>query len=244
MTFRAQEAIRWLYDDLGAVPEESALAICNDAGVHCIGMHGWACMEQTALLDAVAAQNYVGLPDNFRGLLEVVESGNGVPVYKTTSSVLISARNTLGSSFQFSGRVRNAVVANQFVPRLYLNPTPSSTTAGQFDLLYLAGWVELTKPTSDIILPFWMRALYRMCVVAFGRGYKEGTGSGAGVKALQEQLEYLKAGETFRVAREWDASANPSGGRMSGGMVETYNPGLYRTGRQLYDVQIADPSTS
>lgn len=226
MTFKAQEALDWVKDDLGYVPETvtSGMALLNDAGDHLASMHRWRWYVRRADLDTVASQEYVSLPADFVALLRTVRPGQYEEVFPVGDEKLLRVQLDQVAYEPYLATVRYVTVSGEVIPRMFLDPVPSASTVGEIRISYRAGWTELGAPDDDIILPYWLRSLYHQLVVAFGRGRLENDGElGPGVAALEGQLAVVERGSIFRAARMRDATFAPKIGPMQGGMVETHN---------------------
>ena len=205
--------------------------VINDAGRYLFGMHSWAWRERpAATLGVTADQAYVALPSDF-GYGEVVDiaATDSLTFYHpqvTSLGELEHMRQyavpvALGFYwYALSFPTQTATTAAPGNARLELYPTPASTVADQFKLIYRSGWVELSSDSAVANVPLpWEGLLIQLCrALAAERDLREHPGVPRVADIEQDpQVQRLKRmdgatvnnigdieGGVLRAGRPWD----------------------------------------
>lgn len=226
MAILASECLQWIPTSLGEEAQDPGIHILNAAGEQLVMMHEWRWLERESTVSFVASQNYASLPSDFRALLAV----EGANSFDQTGQGTLEFMVLLKSSNYQSGRfytvtVTYRVASNIPTPVLRIDPTPTANETDVFNIAYLAGWTELSSDNSAVVIPEWIKPLYRQLVIAYARGYDEDDEARAfpAGQLIEEHLAVIKRGVTFMNAVDRDALINPSQGRVRYGWIQTGN---------------------
>jgi len=228
MAILASEALTWIETSIGGSTQDPGVQILNAAGEMLTQMHEWRWLEREDQIGVVSGTDYALLPSDFRALVSVHESASYSGVSITTLSHLnaLKAAGYSGQTFFTCAVTYNTTISASIpTPVLRLDPTPSANDATLFNIAYLAGWTELASDDSAVVIPAWIKPLYRQLVIAYARGYDEDdeTRAAPAGQLIEEHLAVIRRGETFSNAVRRDAQINPSDGRIRKGWLQTGN---------------------
>ena len=177
MALRVHEALRWIEDRLGYLPEEGRINLLNQAGeVLCAPPgYAWRWLNRVTTLSTVASQNFIDLPADFAAALRVLyrETFTEIPILKDVIEVLQRERGPSGIDYYLAIEYTVPTGGTEPLPRFRLFPTPDSAETDLFNLYYRSGWVELGASSDAALIPHWVVPLYREIVLAIVLGWLE-----------------------------------------------------------------------
>jgi hypothetical protein len=196
-----------------------AIAIVNDAGTHMVSSHAWPWLVRPPLgLPLVAGQTFISLPDDFRRLISLEVAGSSYQgIEETSLSRLVQFRE----SFEVDTGVYLYALSYRSAgtPQLEIFPTPASSEANAFTLVYEAGWLTLTNNGQVPAMPADMEPLLVEYVRAFARGSLKSEfaakmidgvdGSGLSVR-LKQRYGVAMPGNVMPTASYLDAVSPPA----------------------------------
>lgn len=100
-------------------------------------------------------------------------------------------------------------------PLLEIWPIPESNDFGAFEILYRAGWRQITDESDTVNLPDWLAPLWFQLIGAFVRGYEEEDQA-----SLSARLEEIVSGPLWAAAVRRDGRVQPDFGPIEGGAVQ------------------------
>ncbi|MEQ8770064.1 MAG: hypothetical protein RIB60_06100 [Phycisphaerales bacterium] len=199
---------------LGGAPEVlDTVTVLNAAGRELVQSHPWNWLRRPAAdLGVTADQAYTDLPSDFGRLVSLTgTTADQVTLvspdeWSKFERDILDASETVACFFEYSDG------DGPTTPRIYWNPTPSTTDADAYRITYLAGWAEKTADNDNLVLPVFLETLYWEFLFAVARGWDE-----QDVAGLQPRLAPVKAGPTFMAAVEQDTESNPVMGPILNG---------------------------
>lgn len=216
---------------LGGQPSllTSVLQIVNLAGQHMVGMRRWKYLEGVEVfVGTVAGQEYLSLPANFSEAVSMVSANDGIRVVWTTRDRINEYRSSSVASADASCfYVALSTLASSTntppTPRLETWPTPASTNASRFRLVYRAGWADLSTDSQYVPIPEWSRALFMELLEAFAKGMHR-----AEQGSLGDRLSAVQASPTYQAAIREDESKQTNYGMITGAIPYTGDERYYR----------------
>jgi hypothetical protein len=136
-------------------PRLNPTDIANEAGRYLMSMHSWNWRKRPpATLTLVADQTFVELPEDFgyEGEIIGVTMTDNVAYGVTLTSLedVVGKRSTtVGGPGSYLVAISEPIQQDTTSPserrRLEIYPTPTGTNTGSMNLIYRAGWLELTR---------------------------------------------------------------------------------------------------
>lgn len=209
--------------------------IINSAGKHLFSMHDWEFRHRpTTTLDFHAGQDYVTMPGDFGGLIDVrLSAGTYNSLTLTTPAKLSDLRtSTTGAALAgdywcaLSWPAQTDPSVAQPKPRLEFWPAISASSVGAITLDYYASWVQLKVATDAANIPAHADTLLVQLVRAFALGWED-----EAVAPLELRIQAIEQGPVFQRVKEVDGMAQPQMGRMGGGAIgfsDSTNPWILR----------------
>lgn len=144
--------------DMGyaVLTEEDYLDLANEVNddIKAQSERPYMFMYQEALLDRVANQDYIELPEDYVkfDFLEYVNSVGGYPRTKRLTPI---SRKQFDTAYGIAGKTDmiSRVTLDGLNKRILLKPTPRTSAAGAFKLWYYAGMKEFTDPSQEVQTP-------------------------------------------------------------------------------------------
>ena len=178
MALLAHTPLKWIEDRLGYQGEDegAGLGMLNMAGDNLVmpPNGSWKWLERESTLDHVADTDYIVLPTDLTEIIHVqfADTFTEVPIFTSMADLLNRVRGP-SSSVSFHLAVIHNNTAGVITPRLRIFPTPTASESDVYNILYRAGWSDLTTPASVVAIPKYCWALYRELVLALALGFYE-----------------------------------------------------------------------
>jgi hypothetical protein len=200
-----------------APPELPTLDLVNFAGRHMCSMHAWRWLEGAEVpLATVASQNYIVLPADFSRPIALESYSINRSVCWVTREEMTQLRTSTATSSD-SGMFNVCVAARagsgSALPYyvLELFPTPASTNATAYRLVYKSQWTDLTSDTDYVPILPWLQNLFTLILQAHAQGYvREQQGS------LEDRMAALGVGTLLRNAIREDKTKQTNHGQIKG----------------------------
>jgi len=201
----------------GAFPTHvDPLGLVNEAGEWLVSSYEWAwCTSRIVKLSTTEGQDYVSLPSDYGGNLAQEHTSS-----LTSHLELVSLRDLLAyrtsspaiSTLHFFGAVNYATPpeGGEPQPRLLLYPTPTSTQADVFTVIYTARWQYVGEASDFLVVPGYCVTLYLEVLQHIARGrMEEDAGS------VSARLQGLRNSDLFLSAKNMDARTQSDYGPMT-----------------------------
>ena len=158
----------------------------------------------------------VELPSDFGSMVSITASDTLVNGMRLVTPGELQRLRTnkveADSAWSYAGAVMYP--GNPPRPVLDIYPELTTTTEDHFSVIYKRGWNRLTSLEDVIRLPDYMLPLYFQLVRAYALGLED-----EDVAGVDQRLQVIEAGSTYRAAKNMDWRTQPHFGRMSGGAV-------------------------
>jgi hypothetical protein len=245
MALTAKDVERTILATLKYMPDHlTAQEVANEAGEYLVGMRAWNWLLQTTVLDFVADQNYVALPNNFRSLVYLeLSSSRTQSIYPATLREIVELRTAgIGQpqDYVYAISARQQVGAPIYSIELF--PTPGSDGDDALTLVYRAGWQEVSSDTTTFSMPEWIESLYKQIVRAMVRGLTDEDKAEAmgDFSGMGRRLEAIEQGPHYRNAKRKDTELSPSRGTLRNG-IASYD-GMAGRASWFWDRSVTGPS--
>lgn len=186
---------------------ERTAEIVNQAGTMLFA-HPWRFRETVETFATVADQQYVALPDTVAAVRAAWLSN--IRVTMTTPQQIESARSS--STWVASGpigAVRMALSGGEYIVRMELFPTPTTSTADALKVMHMTAWTLVDSETSDdetMPVPVYAEQLLREYVRAVALAYEDG--------GLAERTQAIMAGPAWATCRQMDSQIQTTFGPL------------------------------
>ncbi len=204
------------------------IQLVNYSGEHLVNMHRWRWLDRPPIgMTSTAGRTFILLPDDFMHLLSLdMGTNQSGSVHLVTYEELIRARRNQVSVSAYTYLVALAHQAGAAggsapLPQLELYPTPTTSTASLFTMVYRAGWVRVSDDGNYVSIPRWLEPLYLEVLKAFVQGYEE-----RDREELSTRLERISRSQMFNHAVRRDAMVQQSYGRQRNGAVQNPESGF------------------
>ena len=193
----------------GGVEVVDAARIINTAGQILVSMKAWRWLERgPTLLGVTADQPFVTLPSDFRSVV-TLQSNEVLNIRVVAWEEWVQiARGADVEPALYAATIGQAVPdgGGPVTPQIAIYPTPTTTTANVFNLVYHAGWdeasaAEVTAGTKKLHIPVWIEALWFEVLQAVARGFEEDDNA-----VMSQRIELVKRGPLYEAALDRDSS--------------------------------------
>lgn len=224
---------------LGDLPRHlSVTEIVNDAGRVLEAAHTWEWLSRrSTTISTVADQPYVDAPSDFRSIIEMYPTNSLTnQVQWTTLHEILRLRSTVvGSYTGYWAAANHRAVANA-APQLIFElwPTPNTSAADYFTIMYQGKWTEVSSDNDWAAIPDYMNPLFADLVRRVARAWEEEDTAG-----LMERVESLKQSSLWVTAMQTDGLNQPTLGTTKGGAASDALPDI---GRVYVTDTVASPN--
>jgi hypothetical protein len=223
MALTVTQCADWIRLTLGGTPGAvlPTLQLVNMAGRHLCRMTAWRWLEgESVLLDVVADQEWIALPENFSRAISLQTVDGNAAINWITRAELDNHRQSITQATDtglMSAVVVTVAGSGETPPtaRLEIHPPRASSATGFLRLTYKAKWADLTGDSNYVPIPDWCEDLYVLILQAYARGFmREEQGT------VDIRLSALKSGTIFRDAIREDRTKQTEWGRIKGAIPD------------------------